>query len=73
MIFELTESSFSKQVEDKVRKNNCEYMEAVVELCDELSIEPKLAAKHLSKPIIEKIEVEGTNNNLLPKKTKLPF
>ncbi len=73
MIFELTESSFSKQVEDKVRKNNCEYMEAVVELCEDLSIEPKLAAKHLSKPIIEKIEVEGANNNLLPKKNKLPF
>ena len=73
MIFEMTESGFSKQVEDKVRKNNCEYMEAVVELCEELSIEPKLAAKYLSMPIIQKIEVEGTNNNLLPEKNKLPF
>ena len=73
MIFELTESGFSRQVEDRVKKNDCEYMEAVIDLCEEMNIEPKLAAKHLSKPIIEKIEVEGSNNNLLPKKNKLPF
>lgn len=73
MIFELNQSAFSRKVEEKVLKTKCEYMEAVIDLCDELNIEPQIAAKHLTKPIIEKIQVEGTAQNLLPKQSKLPF
>ncbi len=40
---------------------------------EEHEIEPEIAAKHLSKPIIEKIESEGRSFNLLPKKAKLPI
>lgn len=73
MIFELNQSIFSKKVEEKVIKTQCEYMEAVLDLCEEFSIEPQVAAKFLTKPIIEKIQVEGASQNLLPKQNKLPF
>jgi len=50
------------------------YMDAVLFVCEENNIEPSLAAKYLSKPIIEKIEKEGMEYNLLFKKTsKLPI
>lgn len=73
MIFELNQNSFSKKIEQKVLKTKCEYMEAVIDTCEELNIEPQIAAKLLTKPIIEKIQVEGTAQNLLPKQSKLPF
>lgn len=73
MIFELSQNSFSKMVEQIVIKTKCEYMEAVLDLCEQMNIEPQIAAKFLTKPIIEKIQVEGAAQNLLPKQNKLPF
>ena len=48
-------------------------MEAVLEVCEEHSVDASLVAKHLSKPIIENIEKEAMEVNLLPKKKSLPF
>ena len=68
-------SKFSKEVELYVQKNGGSYIDAVLELCNKFEIEPDIAGKHLSKPLIEKIQIEGGEMNLLPrKKTKeLPF
>ncbi len=70
-MFEDLEKTFSKKVEDRVLKTGDGYMETINLLCDEMSIEPELAAKYLSKPIIEKIRVEAENINLLPRTPKL--
>ena len=70
-MFEDLEKTFSKKVEDRVLKTGNGYMETINLLCDEMSIEPELAAKYLSKPIIEKIRVEAENINLLPRTPKL--
>lgn len=48
-------------------------MDAVLELCEEHSIDTTMIAKYLSKPIIENIEKEAMDVNLLPKKKSLPF
>ena len=64
-MFEDLEKTFSRKVEEKVLKTGNGYMETINLLCDEMSIEPELAAKYLSKPIIEKIRVEAENINLL--------
>ena len=72
MIFELNENSFSKMVEDKVKKNGRDYMAAVLDVCEELQVEPEAIRKFVSKPIVEKLEVEAMNQNMLPKKTSLP-
>ena len=64
---------FSNDVESLVRKNEGTYLEAVLELCVEQEIEPEIAAKLLTQPIIEKLEAEGRNFNLLPHGAKLPL
>ena len=72
MIFEDSDN-FASQVEDFVRKNGGGYIEAVLELCEENNIEPQVAAKFLTQPIIEKLENEGQESNLLPKGARLPL
>lgn len=72
MIFEDSDN-FASQVEDFVRKNGGGYIEAVLSLCEKNNIEPQVAAKFLTKPIIEKLENEGQESNLLPKGARLPL
>jgi len=73
MLFDEEINSFSNEVEQNVEKYDGSYIDTIVGLCKEYEIEPELAAKHLTKPIIEKIEAEGRNFNLLPQKAKLPL
>jgi len=64
-------SKFCQLVENEV--SICgSYIEAVLLVCKNIEIEPAVAAKLLSLPIIEKIQAEGINFNLLPKKSELP-
>jgi hypothetical protein len=66
--------NISQQVESYVLKNGGEYIDAVLYVCDNQNIEPKVAAKYLSKPIVEKIGIEGRDMNLLPKNSaELPI
>ena len=73
MLFDQVGNTFASQVEANVGKNGGSYIDTIVNLCEEHQIEPELAAKHLTKPIIEKIEAEGRNFNLLPQKARLPI
>jgi len=50
-----------------------ENIDAVLEMCTQYTIEPQLAAKFISQPIIEKIHAEGQKINLLPNNVKLPI
>lgn len=70
-MFDKLESDFSRRVEEYVMSNNCRYLDAVVDISEELNIEPQLAAKYISKPIKEKLRIEGEEINLLPKTPKL--
>lgn len=60
-------------IERMVATRKVTYMEAVLEVCDDNSIDSTMIAKYLSKPIIENIEREARDVNLLPKKKSLPF
>ena len=75
MIFDSSfKNEFSKRVIDNVLKNNLEYIESVIDLAEQYEIDIKVAAKHLTKPIIEKIEKEAKEINLMSSNTtKLPF
>jgi len=66
------EEVFSKEVEKYVLKNGGDYIDAVLEVCEKYNMEPQLAAKFLSQPIIEKLHVEGQKTNILPNTAKLP-
>lgn len=74
MIFdEQAQETFSRKVEVYVQEHGEGYIDAIIELSDEYGIEPNVAAKFLSKPIIEKVQQEGQDINLLPETTKLPI
>lgn len=75
MIFDLEkQQQFCKKIENHVKRWNSSYLEAITAVVEDMGIEPEVAAKYLTKPIIEKIEQEGRQINLLPKiKNKLPI
>ena len=75
MIFDVEkQQQFCKKIENHVKRWNSSYLEAITAVVEDMGIEPEVAAKYLTKPIIEKIEQEGRQINLLPKiKNKLPI
>tara|TARA_R110000824_G_scaffold33145_1_gene106431 strand:- start:856 stop:1080 length:225 start_codon:yes stop_codon:yes gene_type:complete len=68
-----TKSSFSKKIENYVIKTGCQYMDSVLKYCEDNNIEPEVAAKYLTKPIKEKIMLEGQEINLVPRTTNKLF
>ena len=66
-------NEISGMIERMVSTRGISYMEAVLEICEDHSIDSSLVARHLSRPIIENIEKEAMEVNLLPKKKSLPF
>ena len=74
LLSENEKRTFSNKVENYVKERGGSYIDAVLSLCEEYEIEPPIVAKSLSKPLVEKIQMEGQDLNLLPKpKTKLPI
>jgi uncharacterized protein YllA (UPF0747 family) len=73
MILENGDLNIQNEIEKLVSKKNYTYMDAVLKLCEDYSLEPSYIAKHLSKPIVEKLREEGESINLLPKSARLPF
>ena len=74
MLFDQSlQNSFVKDIEKYVSDDMGDYIEATLTMCEKYEIEPQIAAKFLTKPIIEKIQKEGESGNLLPKKSKLPI
>jgi len=75
MIFDTEkQQQFCKKIENHVKQWNVTYIEAIVAVIEDMNIEPEVAAKFLTKPIVEKIQEEGRQINLLPKiKNKLPI
>jgi len=74
ILTEEQKTGFSKKVENYIREKGGSYIDAVLSLCEEYAIEPPLVAKSLSKPLVEKIKIEGQDLNLLPRpENKLPI
>lgn len=70
-IDDAAKEKFSSRVLDRVKNTNLSFMDCVIELSDEMGLDPTAAGKLLTKPIIEKIEQEAKNLHLLKKsKTK---
>lgn len=68
-------TSFSSKILERVQKTKLSYMDCVIELAEELGIEPSTAGKLLTKPIIEKIQEEAKDKHFLKKgkAKKLPL
>ena len=73
MITEELKNKFCIDVVKEANKSGSGYIDTVVDMAEKYEITVEIAAKLLSKPIIEKIQSEGEEVNLLPKISKLPF
>ena len=70
----LEAAEFCKRVEKLIIDNKFDsYIDAVLHVCEQESMEPFMGARMISKPIKEKIKEEGQQINLLPSKTRLPI
>ncbi len=72
-IVEEMEQKLLQKITAYVKGDDPSYIDAILQACEELEIEPELAAKLLSKPMKEKLEQEAATLNLIPKKSKLPI
>ena len=61
MIYKEIEDTFSEEVE-KFAVENGSYIDSVLMVCEKYNIEPKVAAKIITRPIKEKIEAEGSRH-----------
>ena len=69
----LNKPSFTKMVENKVLDTKQSYMDAVLDLCNRLDIDPIDVKKFVSPVIQGKIEAEAMTLNLIPKQNTLQF
>lgn len=73
-IDEAAKEKFSNKVIERTLSTNLSFMDCVLELAQEMEIDPSAAGKLLTKPLIEKIEDEARNLHFLKKSKnkKLP-
>jgi hypothetical protein len=69
----LNKEYFCLLVENSVKKKSQPYMDAVLDICEEHSIEPERVSTLLNMSIKDKIEAEARDLNYLEKVTKLPI
>jgi len=71
----ISKDKFAEDIESLVLKTKMNYIDAIVEYCDNNSIEMDSVSKLISKPLKEKIKRDATELNFLKKTTraKLPL
>ena len=69
----LNKPNFTKMVENKVLDTKQSYMDAVLDLCNRLDIDPIDVKKFISPVIQGKIEAEAMTLNLIPRQNTLSF
>jgi hypothetical protein len=74
-IDDIAKEKFSLKILERVEKTKLSFMDCVLELSEEMNLDPIAAGKLLTKPIIEKIEQEAKNLKMLKSKksSKLPI
>jgi len=69
----LNKPNFTKMIENKVLDTKQSYMDAVIDLCDKLDLDPLDVKKFISPVIQGKIEAEAMTLNLIPRQNTLSF
>ena len=69
----LTKQEFAFEIEGRVKRKHMGYLEAIVDYCDSVGIEPDEVSKLVVGSLKEKLEAEAQNNNLLPKSSASLF
>lgn len=66
-IDESAKEKFSNKIIDRVKLTQLSFMDCVLELSEEMGLDPTAAGKLLTKPLIEKIQMEAQTLNLIKK------
>ena len=61
-IDETAKEKFSNQVLERVTLTKLSFMDAIIELAEEMGIDPGTAGKLVSRPIVEKIQISNLYN-----------
>ena len=69
----LSKPKFSKLVEETVRSKKLSYMDAILWLCEQHSIEVEDCRKFINPIIKDKLEAEARRLNFLPRTNGLVF
>ena len=71
----MSKDKFAEEIEALVKKTQMNYIDAIVQFCEENSIELDGISKLISKPLKEKLRYDATELNFLKKTTraKLPL
>ena len=69
----MTKVKFGKLVDSAVLSLNLTYMDAIIHVCEQNTIELEDIKKYVSPVLKAKVEVEAMNLNFLEKNNELPF
>jgi hypothetical protein len=74
-IDDIAKDKFSNKVIERVKSTKLSFMDCILELSEEMGLEPSAAGKLLTKPLIEKIQQEAQELHLMKKSKsrKLPI
>jgi len=73
-ILRITKKEFTKKVHDKINSKQCErFIEAILDVCEDMEIEPGSVKPLLDQVIKSRISAEAQELNLIPKSTKIPL
>lgn len=67
----LTKKKFSRYIEETVMRTQLSYMDAIIYICEQDSIELEDVKKYLTSSILAHIEAEARSLNFLPKMNTL--
>lgn len=58
-LYDINTSNFALEIEKVVKETKCNYIEAIIQLCDKYEIEYSAVVKILTPTMIDKIEMDG--------------
>lgn len=64
---------FQQEIESLVAGTDYNYMEAIVEYCNQTGMEIELASSLVNKDLKAKVAIDAENLNMLPKAARLPI
>lgn len=66
----MTVAKFSLEIENIVKDSNLNYIEAVVQFCEDRNIEIETVGKLISKPLKEKLKYDAQRLNYMKKTSR---
>lgn len=67
----ITRQELAERAELLVLSDGLTYIEAIIQICDDLDVDPEDIAKMVTGALRDKLEAEAQRNNILPKPNSL--